>query len=132
MVGDASAEAAADFDRIAFPTYVWDPSLRPPVLAAVARSLGAADLAEAYWATEAPGYDLRPNLGDIAWPTLVVVGDRDWRTPPSAARTLAAGVPGATLVELPGVGHFPYAEAPAAFAEAVTRFLAAPTDEGRV
>ena len=129
--GDSSAEADADFGRIAFPTYVWEPSLRQPVMAAVARSPVAAEVAEAYWATEAPAYDLRPRLGDVAWPTLVVVGERDWRTPPSAARTLAAGIPGATLAELPGVGHFPYAEAPAAFAGAVTGFLAARADEGR-
>jgi pimeloyl-ACP methyl ester carboxylesterase len=131
LEGDSSAEAAADFDRIAFPTYIWDPSLRQPVMAAVARSQVAAELSDAYWATEAPAYDLRPRLGEIAWPTLVVVGDRDWRTPSSAARMLAAGIPGATLAELPGVGHFPHAEAPAAFAGAVTRFVALTADEGR-
>jgi proline iminopeptidase len=131
LEGDSSAEAAADFNRIAFPSYVWEPSLREPVMAAVARSRVATKLSGAYWATEAPAYDLRPRLGEIAWPTLVVVGERDWRTPPSAARTLAAGIPGATLAELPGVGHFPHAEAPTAFVGAVTRFLEAATDVGR-
>ena len=49
--------------------------------------------------------DIRPVLPTIGVPTLVVhrVGDR--MVPIAAARALAAGIPGAKLVELPGNDH---------------------------
>jgi proline iminopeptidase len=83
-------------------------------------------LADRFWGGLADAYDLRARLGEIRWPTLVIVGERDWRTPPSASRTIAAGIPGAELLVLPDVGHFPYAEAPEAFATAVGQFLGTP------
>ena len=51
-------------------------------------------------------------LADI--PTLVLVGDRDRLTPPANARTLAAAIPGARLVELRGAGHCAMLEQPEA------------------
>jgi proline iminopeptidase len=126
MEGDTSAEAHADFHRLVFPTYVWDPALRAPVMAAVGRSGYVHALADRFWGGLADTYDLRARLGEIGWPTLVIVGERDWRTPPSASRTIAAGIPGAELLVLPDVGHFPYAEAPEAFAAAVGQFMETP------
>jgi 3-oxoadipate enol-lactonase len=60
--------------------------------------------------------DLEPtdvDLGGIAAPTTVVLGalDVDWLL--AAARQVAAGVPGATLVELDWAGHLPALERPA-------------------
>ena len=49
--------------------------------------------------------DLRPGLGGVDVPTTVVVGRRDILTPPRLARVIAAGIPGARLVEVPGAGH---------------------------
>jgi proline iminopeptidase len=126
MEGDRSAAARADFNRLVFPTYIWDPALRAPVMAAVGRSSYAHALADRFWGGLADAYDLRARLGEIRWPTLVIVGERDWRTPPSASRTIAAGIPGAELLVLPDVGHFPYAEASEAFATAVGQFLGTP------
>jgi proline iminopeptidase len=123
MEGDTSEAARADFDRLVFPTYIWDPARRPPIMAAVGRSGYVTALADHFWSGLADAYDLRARLGEIRWPALVVVGERDWRTPPSASRTIAAGIPGAELFELPDVGHFPYAEAPEAFAAAVRQFI---------
>jgi pimeloyl-ACP methyl ester carboxylesterase len=41
----------------------------------------------------------------------VVVGTRDLLTPPRLGRGIAAAVPGARLVEVPGAGHMlPYEE----------------------
>ena len=126
MEGDRSAEAKADFHRLVFPTYAWDPTLRAPVMAALRRSGYVHALADRFWGGLADAYDLRAHLGEIRWPTLVIVGERDWRTPPSASRTIAAGIPGAELLMLPDVGHFPYAEAPEAFATAVGQFVETP------
>ena len=55
--------------------------------------------------------DFRSGLADVAVPTTVVVGSRDLLTPPRLGRALAAAIPGARLVEVPGAGHMlPYEE----------------------
>ncbi|MEU3653337.1 3-oxoadipate enol-lactonase [Streptomyces sp. NPDC032161] len=58
------------------------------------------------------GFDLRAELGRIGVPTLVVGGREDLATPPVKARELADGIPGATLVEIPGAAHLAPAEQP--------------------
>ncbi|HEV7369373.1 alpha/beta hydrolase [Arenibaculum sp.] len=55
----------------------------------------------------------------IACPTTVVIGSADRMTPPKAGRRLAALIPGAEIVELPGVGHMMAVEAPEATARAL-------------
>ncbi|HEV7535425.1 MAG TPA: alpha/beta fold hydrolase, partial [Acidimicrobiia bacterium] len=53
--------------------------------------------------------DFRAALAQVAVPTTVVVGTRDLLTPPRLGRALAAAIPGARLVEVPGAGHMlPY------------------------
>ncbi len=55
--------------------------------------------------------DFRAGLAGVAVPTTVVVGSRDLMTPPRLGRALAAAIPGARLVEVPGAGHMlPYEE----------------------
>jgi pimeloyl-ACP methyl ester carboxylesterase len=68
--------------------------------------------------------DLRPVLGTIRNPTLVVVGALDVTTPPALAHELAAGIDGARLVEIPDCAHCPPIEKPEEFARAVGDFLA--------
>lgn len=66
-------------------------------------------------------YDLRPRLSAIESPAVVVHGDDDpipWET----SRLLADGI-GASFHLLPGCGHVPYVEAPAAFLAALDPFL---------
>jgi pimeloyl-ACP methyl ester carboxylesterase len=63
------------------------------------------------------------ELGRIAIPTLVVVGDQDVATPPARAERIHAGIPGARLVVVPGAGHSSPIEQPAAVTAALTRFL---------
>ncbi|ONG44647.1 alpha/beta hydrolase [Pseudoroseomonas deserti] len=58
--------------------------------------------------------DSRPLLPDIACPTLVAVGEQDILTPPELAEEIAAGIPGARLVRIPGAAHLPTMEQPAA------------------
>lgn len=69
------------------------------------------------------GLDLRAQMGAITNPTLVVVGELDAATPPVMAHELVAAISGATLVELPGIGHAPMAQAPEAFLQAISGFL---------
>jgi 3-oxoadipate enol-lactonase len=68
--------------------------------------------------------DLRPVLGRIRNPTLVVVGALDVTTPPALARELAAGIKGAHLVEIPDCAHCPPIEKPEEFAREAGDFLA--------
>lgn len=69
-------------------------------------------------------YDVRAELEALAVPTLLVVGTHDFITPPAQARRIAARAPACQVVELPGAGHFPFAEAPAAYLEHVAGWLA--------
>jgi pimeloyl-ACP methyl ester carboxylesterase len=68
--------------------------------------------------------DARPGLSAIRVPTLVVVGADDAVTPPSAADLLAATIPGASRVVIPGAGHLSNIERPEEFTAAVEAFLA--------
>ena len=73
--------------------------------------------------------DFRAGLASVAVPTTVVVGSRDVLTPPRLGRALAAAIPGARLVELPGAGHMLPYEEPDRLAEII---CSAPTTEGGV
>lgn len=67
--------------------------------------------------------DFTTLIGNIRNPTLVMVGALDQTTPPALARELAAGIPGARFLEIPGCGHCPQIENPQAFVTAVNGFL---------
>lgn len=67
--------------------------------------------------------DSTPTLATIDVPTLVIAGDEDVLTPPSEARRLCEGIPGARLEILSQAGHLANVERPAAFNTVVTEFL---------
>lgn len=64
---------------------------------------------------------LLPALGGL--PTLVLVGEEDVLTPPDQVRALAQAIPGARFVAVPGAGHLPPVEQPAATTGALLEFL---------
>jgi proline iminopeptidase len=125
--GDFSESAMADFFRVVIPTYLHDPvaATAGPLFAAMGRSSFNTDVAGSFFTHQIGRHDLRQRLGEIAVPTLVIVGASDWVCAPDASRTIAAGIPGAELVILPEAGHFTLGEQPAAFADAVRRFVGA-------
>lgn len=61
--------------------------------------------------------------GKVRCPTLVMAGAQDRMTPAAAGREMAAAIPGATYVEIPGAGHFMMSEAPRAVLKAMRAFL---------
>ncbi len=67
--------------------------------------------------------DFRPVLPKITVPTLVIVGDEDIVTPPSASEFLVKNIPGASLVKILGAGHLTNIEKPEAFNAALGPFL---------
>lgn len=85
-------------------------AIEPRHFAAACRTLAAVDLSD--------------GLAAIANPTLVITGALDAATPPAMGRALAAGIPGARYVELPGIGHSPQIQAPDLFLAHVAPFLA--------
>ena len=66
---------------------------------------GFADLATRYPPFEAEPCDVRAALQGFDWPTLVVSGDRDIRTPRSTADEIVAAAPHARLVPVRDHGH---------------------------
>ena len=63
-------------------------------------------------------------LKTINAPTLLVWGDKDAMIPVANAQDYLRALPDARLVTLPGVGHLPHEEAPAASLPALVAFLA--------
>lgn len=62
-------------------------------------------------------------LAEMPAPTLVVVGERDGMTGVEAGHVVAGLLPNASVVEIPGAGHYPWVDAPDAFRDAVVSFL---------
>lgn len=67
---------------------------------------------------------LEPRLRAIAVPTLVLWGEHDRLLHVSMAKVLAAGIPGARLEIMPGIGHLPFLEDPSGTAARYARFRA--------
>jgi pimeloyl-[acyl-carrier protein] methyl ester esterase len=66
--------------------------------------------------------DLRPVLGEIPTPTLIIHGARDRLAHPLAAQSLAKDLPNARLLMVPGAAHAPFLSHPREFARAVVEF----------
>lgn len=68
-------------------------------------------------------FDRRADLKNIKVPTLVLAAERDPLAPPKSMQRMAADIPGAQFITLPGVGHLANFEAPALFNTTVKKFL---------
>jgi len=110
------------------PLYTAEPD-RPDVAAALDefRNDLKADLAaaKAWEGGLYQGIDLRPLLGRVQAPTLLVAGELDVICGPAQARPIADALPNAELVILADCGHIPAVEAPDRFRAAVADWLSA-------
>lgn len=70
-----------------------------------------------------PKADLNPVLATVQVPTLVLVGEHDWRTPISCSEHIANSIAGARLEVIPNAGHLSNLDNPEAFNAAVAAFL---------
>jgi pimeloyl-ACP methyl ester carboxylesterase len=68
-------------------------------------------------------FDLRPELGAITAPTLVITGDEDFICGPVCADEIAAGIEGAEKVIVGDSGHMVFVEQPEEFEREVAEFL---------
>lgn len=71
----------------------------------------------------AMGFSSVDRLGLLKVPTLLLHGEQDMLIPIGNGRTLAAGIPGATLVSIAGAGHLLPMERPAQILEAIQNFF---------
>jgi 3-oxoadipate enol-lactonase len=69
--------------------------------------------------------DLRPQLSQVKIPVLVLVGEHDEATPLPMSYELAAGLPNARLIIIPGCAHVPQLQSPEVFLDAIGDFLPA-------
>jgi pimeloyl-ACP methyl ester carboxylesterase len=100
-------------------------STRPAVVELV-RSLAVANSADAIaGAIRAlmTRPDSTPLLQSIHVPTLVVVGDEDGLTPPSASADMHRAIAGSELLRIPQAGHLSNLEQPELFNAALAAFL---------
>jgi len=121
FAGDASDTTVADFGRLVFPAYVH-PSRINVLMDALPRLSFDPGFCAYWFQHHRSTYDYREQLSTLRVPTLVVVGDYDWITPPSHSRALVAGIAGAELAVIPNAGHQSFAERPEIFGAAVRRF----------
>jgi pimeloyl-ACP methyl ester carboxylesterase len=98
---------------------------RPEVVERVRELIAKQPVEGIAWASRAMG--VRPDSTDVLAgtrvPALVIVGDEDELTPPAEAQAMAAVLPRAELVRIPGAGHLSAVEDPAAFTAAVREFV---------
>ncbi|HZU11266.1 MAG TPA: alpha/beta fold hydrolase [Chloroflexota bacterium] len=97
-----------------------------PVLAFDAIRAGPRTLRRA--AVDLLQQDLRPDLGRVQAPTLIIWGAEDTLVPLPVGRLLRDEIPQARLVVLPHAGHVPMYDDPVAFDQAVLPFF----EEGKI
>ena len=117
--GGMAAVADAVLARWVTPDFIAAPAAQglramllrtdPEGYAACAEAIGAADL--------------RGGTAGLSVPALVMVGEQDLSTPPSAAEALAEAIGDATLVLLEDAAHIPTVEQPQAVTAAMRAFL---------
>jgi pimeloyl-ACP methyl ester carboxylesterase len=103
-----------------------DPGVSPALVDFAERMIRSTPvdvIAEFYLALLA--HDQRTTLGVIGRaPAVVLTGDRDRVVPPRLAGELAAGIPGADLILVPGACHLVILERPEVVTEAIEALLA--------
>ena len=81
----------------------------------------------AHWALTMHGNDLTALLPAVRQPVLVIGGDADPLVPFAYQERLFHGLPNAALFQVTGSGHLPTLTHPRTTADALKRFLGAPT-----
>jgi|APGre2960657468_1045069.scaffolds.fasta_scaffold00140_9 proline iminopeptidase len=119
LLHDDNPDTHAEYSRAIYPAWFVDQELglafSPPRETSITGAAVAARLRR-------EGYDWRGDVEQISATTLFVHGDGDL-IPPDIAQASAARIPRATVTRIPGAGHMPFWEQPAAFFGSVQAFL---------
>ena len=68
-------------------------------------------------------FDLRARIPELHVPTAIIVGEEDQATPLEMARSLEAGISGATLEIIPKARHFTFVERPDRISDFLSRLF---------
>jgi proline iminopeptidase len=69
------------------------------------------------------GFDLRPELGRIHVPTLILAGRHDWICPPEFSQEIAGLIPGSRLIVIENSSHSVRVDAPDVLLRELTAFI---------
>jgi proline iminopeptidase len=83
-----------------------------------------------FFSTGVHSYDVRPRLGEIKAPTLVLTGRHDWICPPDQSDELMAGISGARQVVFDDSAHRPMREENETFIAVVRGFVSSVAGRG--
>ncbi len=120
--GAITPESLAVFTEKVMPFYAGPSHMDvPPRILSL--SSANIDIMHHFFNNLASSYNVVEQLPLITAPTLVMVGEHDWVTPPRASRAITRGIPNAKMVEITGAGHLPFSEEPEQFMTAVVAFL---------
>jgi pimeloyl-ACP methyl ester carboxylesterase len=103
-----------------------DPKVSPAVVDFLERMIRATPVsvvAEFYLALTGYGRPTPAALGRM--PVIVISGDRDRIVDPRCGDEVAAAIPGAQLIRVPGTGHMPILETPGLVNDAIAGLVAA-------
>lgn len=121
-------QAGADyFVEKAWPSQARDPTLRREFASFM--RLSSSPGAAVYFERVYRDVDIRDILGTIQVPVLVTHRTGDLVEPVESSRYLAANIPTARLLELPGADHYLFGDDQAQLVDAVERFLGSVHDE---
>lgn len=101
------------------------PAFRATPALALWRTMLVRSDADGYVATCAAiaGADLTNDTARLTLPVLAIAGEADGASPPQVVQDTAALIRGASFQVIPGAGHLPCVETPAAWAALVAPFL---------
>jgi pimeloyl-ACP methyl ester carboxylesterase len=119
LASDGIEALRADILRQPFMRLYRDDAANRRLLEAIVARYPALDLQRPAQRAPAP-----PQLAGIGVPALILNGSLDSAARREAGRRLAASIPDARRIELPGAGHLALLDAPAGYAAALTGFCA--------
>jgi proline iminopeptidase len=120
---DGTVESPADLDRVFGALarfYEYDPAKTPP---GGFRPIADIDMLNFFFARDRLTYDVRPKLGKVTAPTLVLTGRHDKIAPPAASDEILKSIPHAQQEMFEQSGHRLMREENDKFLRTVRAFL---------
>lgn len=125
IVEEIEAKGLGEYLKTIVPFW-FSPGFDPAVISSFTRDcFKAAQHAAVAFCRAVSGFSIRDKLSAIRVPTLIVVGEKDGRTPVEEAEYINRRIPDAWLKIIKGAGHMANVEKPEEFNRAVSAFLRA-------
>jgi len=123
--GMETDEQMCDILRAELPYYFhrYDDSIRAEAERWIDETIYSARMSSWWSGNEFPHYDLRPGLGRVAAPALIIAGQHDRVCSLAQAEIMHKGIAGSHLTVMEYSAHSPYLEEPDAYLWTVRQFL---------